>query len=191
MVRRTLLAFGPLALGCWAALYAQAPAPSRIRAEQLARDLEYLSSDALQGRNTFSAGFESAAAFLARRLSRAGLKPLGDQGSFFQYYNVVEESADTGSAYLEVEGRRFRYGSGFLLLNFGGRIDGELAVVYVGHGFTVPDRGIDPYAGMDVRGKLVLLHPPWTARRALGIEPTDWGSSWSVWRHATEGPQEC
>ena len=40
--------------------------------------------------------------------------------------------------------------------------------MYVGHGWVVPDRGIDPYAGLDVRGKLVVAHGP----RALpkGVE---------------------
>lgn len=37
-----------------------------IRAEQLARDIEYLASDALLGRNTPSPGFDSAAAYVAR-----------------------------------------------------------------------------------------------------------------------------
>lgn len=170
MALRPLLAAAVLALWCPAVLPAQTPTPSRISAEQLARDLEYLSSDALQGRNTFSPGFDSAAAFLARRLSRAGLKPLGDQGGFFQYYSVVEESVDTASAYLEVGGRRFRYGSGFLLRTFGGRIEGELSVVYVGHGWVVTDRGVNPYAGVDVRGKLVLLHHPLNPPPALRIE---------------------
>ena len=47
-------------------------------------------------------------------------------------------------------------------------IAGELPVVYVGHGWVIPDRKIDPYAGVDVRGKLVLAHGP----RALpkGVE---------------------
>ena len=40
--------------------------------------------------------------------------------------------------------------------------------MYVGHGWVVPDRGIDPYAGLDVRGKFVVAHGP----RALpkGVE---------------------
>ncbi|HXV87449.1 MAG TPA: hypothetical protein VD793_12140, partial [Gemmatimonadales bacterium] len=48
-----------------------------IRAEQLARDLHYLASDQLLGRNTPSPGFDRAAAFMSRRLKRAGLTPLG------------------------------------------------------------------------------------------------------------------
>jgi hypothetical protein len=40
--------------------------------------------------------------------------------------------------------------------------------VYASHGWVIPDRSIDPYAGIDVRGKLVLVHGP----RALpkGVE---------------------
>jgi hypothetical protein len=41
--------------------------------------------------------------------------------------------------------------------SFAGPITGALPVVYVGHGWSVPARGIDPYAGVDVRGKLLLV----------------------------------
>jgi hypothetical protein len=136
----------------------------------LARDLEYLSSDALRGRNTFSPGFDSAAAYIVRRLRQVGLKPLGDGGEFYQYYEVVEETVDTAGAYLEIEGRRYRIGSGFVLVSFAGELDGELAVIYAGHGWVVPDRGIDPYGGTDPRGKLVVVQGPLSPLPELGVE---------------------
>jgi hypothetical protein len=143
-------------------------AADRITADALARDLDYLASDELKGRDTVSPGFDRAAGYIAGRLGRAGLKPLGDDGTFLQHYTMRESQADTASAYLEVNGRRFRFGDDFVLRSFAGPLDGTLPVVYVGHGWTVPDRGIDPYAGVDVKGKIVLAHGP----RALpkGIE---------------------
>ena len=131
-----------------------------ITAEQLARDLEFLSSDALMGRNTPSEGFDRAAAYIADRLERAGLTPLGDDGSYYQHYDLREETVDTTAAYLEIGGRRFRFGEDFVLRSFAGPLSGTLRAVYVGHGWTVPKEGIDPYAGLDVRGKIVLAHGP-------------------------------
>jgi Zn-dependent M28 family amino/carboxypeptidase len=150
---------------CGSAVTAQqgdVPAPvraaaERITATQLARDLSYLSSDALLGRNTPSPGFDSAAAYIARRLQRAGLKPLGDDGTYLQHYELREERVDTAGAYIEIGGRRFRFGDDFVMRSFAGPITGALPVVYVGHGWSVPGRGIDPYAGVDVRGKLLLV----------------------------------
>jgi hypothetical protein len=164
-----LLLLGALALVPLESLHAQGVAASRIRAEVLARDLEYLSSDALLGRNTFPPGFDSAAAYIARRLAQAGLKPLGDGGGFYQYYEVVEEEVDTAGAFIEIGGRRFPFGTGFVLLSLAGELDGELEAVRVGHGWVVPDRGIDPYSGIDLKGKLALVEGPLSPPPELGI----------------------
>lgn len=143
-----------------------------ITAAQLERDVEYLSSDALLGRNTPSPGFDTAAAYIARRLERAGVKPLGDDGTYFQHYELREERIDTAGAYLEVGCRRFRFGDHFVMGSFAGPVSGTLPVVYVGHGWVVPDAGIDPYRDVDVRGKLVLAEsaepPPGLGIRRIG-----------------------
>jgi hypothetical protein len=165
-VRLAALAFW--LLGSAAHAYAQPVAlPSEVRAAadgieaaQLARDLEYLAADALRGRDTPSPGFDSAAVYIVRRLERAGLVPLGDAGTFFQHYELRDERIDTAAAYLEAAGRRFRFGNDFIMRSFAGPIAGVLRVVYVGHGWTVPGAGIDPYRDVDVRGKLVLVDGP-------------------------------
>jgi hypothetical protein len=139
-----------------------------IEAEQVARDVEFLASDALLGRNTPSPGFDRAAEYIAERLERAGLTPLGDNGTYFQHYDLREETVDT-TAYLEIDGRRFLYGDDFVFRSFAGPLSDTLRVVYVGHGMTIPLGGIDPYAGLDVRGKLVLAHGPMAAPRGVEV----------------------
>jgi acetylornithine deacetylase/succinyl-diaminopimelate desuccinylase-like protein len=143
-------------------------AADKITADALARDLHYLASDSLEGRNTPSPGFDKAADYIAERLKAAGLKPLGDNGTYFQAYTMRESRVDTAAAYLDVNGRRFRFGDDFVVRSFAGPLSGSFPIVYVGHGWTVPAHGIDPYAGVDVKGKIVLAHGP----RALpkGIE---------------------
>ena len=44
-----------------------------------------------------------------------------------------------------------------------------LPVVYVGHGWTVPGRSIDPFAGVDVKGKIVLAHGPRALPKGVDI----------------------
>ena len=139
-------------------------AANRINAAQLKRDLDFLSSDALRGRNTPSPGFDSAAAYIARRLQRAGLKPLGDNGTFLQHYELREERIDTAQAYIEIGGQRFRFGDDLIMRSFAGPLSGSVPVVFVGHGWTVAAQNIDPYAGVDVRGKLVLAYGPESPR---------------------------
>ena len=79
-----------------------------------------------------------------------------------------EARVDTNGAYIEIDGRKFPFGDAIVLRSFAGPARRSLPLVYVGHGWVVPDRGIDPYAGLDVRGKLVVAHGP----RALpkGVE---------------------
>jgi hypothetical protein len=139
-----------------------------IAAARLARDLEFLAADALLGRNTPSPGFDTAAAYIARRLRDAGLTPLGDDGTYFQHYELRDERIDSAAAYLEIAGQRFRFGDDFIFRSFAGPLTGTLPVVYVGHGWSVPGDGIDPYRDVDVRGKLMLVHGP-EAPASLGL----------------------
>lgn len=132
-------------------------AADRIRADDLARDLNYFASDALMGRNTPSPGFDSAAAYITRRLRAAGLRPMGDNGSFSQYYNVRETLADTAQAWIETPAGRVAWGNGFYLRAYPRPLVGELELVNVGHGWLVPDHNLNPYDGVNVRGKAVIV----------------------------------
>ncbi|HEX6976005.1 MAG TPA: M28 family peptidase [Vicinamibacterales bacterium] len=138
-------------------------AADTITADGLKRDLDYLSSDELLGRQSPSPGFDKAADYIAKRLAKAGLKPLGDNGTYLQHYMMRESRVDTGAASLEIGGTRFKFGTDFVLRSFAGPVSGARKAVYVGHGWTVADKGIDPFAGVDVKGKLVVAH----AQRAM------------------------
>ena len=164
IVLACVVAFGP------AMLQAQPPSlPAAVRAaaeaisqEQLAWDLAYLASDELAGRNTPSPGFDAAAGYIIARLARAGLKPAGDNGTFKQSYELHETRVETNTASIEIAGQRFAFGRDFAMRSLATPLNSELPVAYAGHGWVVPDRKIDPYDGLDVRGKLVLVHGPGT-----------------------------
>jgi hypothetical protein len=143
-------------------------AADSITAEQLKRDLDFLASDALLGRNTPSPGFDTAADYIAKRLKQAGLKPVGDHGTYYQRYVMRESRVDTGAAQVQIGERKLAFGDDFVVRSFAAPLSGTFPLVYVGHGWVVPKQGIDPYAGVDVRGKIVVAHGP----RALpkGVE---------------------
>ena len=135
-----------------------------IRAENLRADLTYLSSPALAGRLSLTRGDDAAAGFVAAEFAKAGLKPLNGD-SFLQRVPLIEYRVDRVHSLLTVErnGRRteYRYGAGF-----GGGGPREAAVrapvVFAGYGITAPEFGYDDYAGLDARGKAVLVfdHEP-------------------------------
>jgi hypothetical protein len=76
------------------ALLAQAPPPAKgvrfqtISPLELREWLTYLSSDELQGRQVFSEGYGIAAQYIAERLRQWGVKPLGENGTYFQIVKV-------------------------------------------------------------------------------------------------------
>ncbi len=175
MKNRTLQVVGIVALAA-ALTQAQArvlpdavrAAADRITAEQLKLDLDFLASDELLGRNTPSPGFDKAADYIVARLTKAGLKPFGDEGTFYQRYEMHDQQIDAAAASLEVDGKRLALGSDFVVRSFTAPISGTFPVIYVGHGWVIPAQNVDPYAGLDLKGKIVLAHGP----RALpkGIE---------------------
>ncbi|HXF94960.1 MAG TPA: M28 family peptidase [Gemmatimonadales bacterium] len=150
-----------------------------ITADQLRRDVHFLASDALRGRATATPGFDSAAAYIIRRLERLALRPAGDSATYRQHYTVLEASLDTLRTRVTLAGRALRYGEDFLVRQFAdsGAVSGP--VVYVGHGIRAPRRGIDPYAGLNVQGAFLVAHwPPALPRgesfETLGRFRTDW-----------------
>ncbi len=173
-----LLLFVAWSVASVSLLHAQAPSlPSAVRAaadaiseEQLAWDLAYLASDELGGRNTPSPGFDAAADYIIARLSRAGLKPAGDNGTFKQHYDLHESRVDANATSIAIGAQSFIVGRDFAMRTLAGPVQGELPVIYAGHGWVVPDRKIDPYAGLDVKGKLVLVHGPGALPRGVEIQ---------------------
>jgi hypothetical protein len=145
-------------------------AADQMSAEQLAWDLAVLASDEWLGRNTPSPQFDAAADYITSRLARAGLGPAGDAGTFRQHYDLQETRVDTDAAFVEIGGRRFALGHDVALRSFAGPLSGTMPVVYAGHGWVIPGRGIDPYAGVDVRGKLVLAHGPRALPRGVEVQ---------------------
>jgi hypothetical protein len=122
--------------------------------------LTYLASDALQGRASFTEGYGLAASFVAEQLRSVGVKPLGDNGTYFQEvtrrgYRVTRNSSVT----VDVGGRSrtFRHGDHVTMPVSGGRrtltVD---AVEFVGYGQVNLTANYDDFRGRNVKGRLVV-----------------------------------
>ena len=73
----------PLALCCSLSLGAQDHKPSRL-VERIRAEMEFLASDALQGRGSGTHDELLAAVYIASELRQMGIAPLGDQGGYIQ-----------------------------------------------------------------------------------------------------------
>lgn len=117
----------------------------------------YLASDALQGRDTGSPGFEKAAQWVAEKFKSWGVAPAGENGTYFQEFPFSFYKDEFDYPILAIDDRKFYVeDQDFSVLNYsgGGKIKG--AVVFVGFGISAPDKGMDEYAGIDVKNKIVL-----------------------------------
>jgi Zn-dependent M28 family amino/carboxypeptidase len=160
-----LLAFAPAAHGQRkgekTSAPAAAPAPAHgnadyISAQQLKDYLAFIASDEMEGRDTPSRGLDTAARFIATHLSRWGLKPAGDDGSYFQRIAMTQKKIDPALSYVEINGQRFNFGEDFLAGLTAGSASGPL--VYAGHGWVIKAKSIDAFQGLDVKDKVVIIN---------------------------------
>ncbi len=133
-------------------------AAESIVAADLMRDIAFIASDELKGRATPSPGLDTAGAYISRRLQQLGVKPMGDGGSYLQHYTIVRATLDTAQTSVSFGAPHLIWGIDFLVSSFLAPGVREGRVVYVGTGIRAPKRGLDPFAGLDVRGKWVLVH---------------------------------
>jgi len=158
MLRKLGLLALVILAAAWA-LWAASIDPDRYLAE-----VKYLASPELKGRGTGDPGLEKAARYIERQFRAAGLQPLS-QG-YFQKFPVTTKArlGPRNRFEFSENGRRktLRVQQDFIPFNFSA--SGKLAggVVFAGYGITAPEYHYDDYAGLDVRGKLVLVlrHEP-------------------------------
>lgn len=124
-----------------------------ITANRLFSHLQFIASDELEGRDTPSRGLNTAAKYIAAQLMLWGLKPMGDDGTFFQKVPLRSPRVDAAGTSASLAGTDLKYGDQFYALTNGGTAQGQ--VVYVGLGWQRP--GVDdPYAKLDIKGKILL-----------------------------------
>jgi Zn-dependent M28 family amino/carboxypeptidase len=136
------------------------PALSEKTMQDVTREL---SLDAYEGRAPGSIGEEKTVAHLISKFKAAGLEP-GNNGSWTQDVPLIEITAKNVSA-LNIADRNgkamsFAYGSKYVIGSY--RETPKTAInqsdmVFVGHGIVAPERGWNDYAGIDVKGKTVVV----------------------------------
>jgi Zn-dependent M28 family amino/carboxypeptidase len=141
------------------------PAPAGAPAEDPAAvrwfaHVEALANDSMRGRETGSPEHRKAADYVAEHFRRAGLSPAGTAG-FLQpiSFNSRRILEDQSSLALVTRGKAVPVALGDEA-TFGMRIDPapsvEAALVFAGHGLQVPEVNHDDFAGLDVKGKVVV-----------------------------------
>jgi Zn-dependent M28 family amino/carboxypeptidase len=151
----------PLIAGLPEAASAAAAAidPERIRAH-----VRFLSLDLLEGRGPGTRGGELAAEYIATQFALNGVAPAGDDGTYFQrvpLYAVHTVEDKTKFSFVPEAGGPvdLSYGSEIVAKDQTGQpvADIDAPIVFVGYGIHAPEYNWDDYAGLDVKGKVVLV----------------------------------
>lgn len=163
------------ALVAAAALLCPEPAAAgdaEVTAEELVAHVRTLSSDAFEGRGSGMPGEERATAYVAAEFRRLGLDPLGKDETPFQTVEMAGTFRAKPACRLELAGPK---GTLELALErewvpLSASADGEVSaeVVFAGYGIRAPELKYDDYAGLDVKGKIVVVfrntpEGPWWA----------------------------
>ncbi|HEX9049412.1 MAG TPA: PA domain-containing protein, partial [Anaeromyxobacter sp.] len=125
--------------------------PARALAE-----VTWLADPAREGRGIGTAGGAAAAAWIADRFREEGLPPAFD-GGYLQRFEAPFRATLGERNALALGGAPMSLGADWLPFGFSddGAVEGE--VVFAGYGIAAPELGYDDYAGIDVRGKIVLV----------------------------------
>jgi hypothetical protein len=126
-------------------------------------EVKYLSSPELKGRLTGSPELEKAAGYLSAKYESFGLAAVG--GSYQQPFQVTTDARlgpHNRFSFTEHGHTVKLHWDEFVPFNFSqtGKMTG--AVVFAGYGITAPEYHYDDYAGLDAKGKIVLIlrHEP-------------------------------
>lgn len=179
--------------------YAQRGAYGNVNAiteDQLKQHLYFLASDELEGRNSPSRGYDTAALYIATHLKEWGLKPGGNTSAgngplqpYLMPLELVSTQIDAagmkltlnipmptagggrgrggfGGAAFAPGPRSFEYGRDWTAGAGGGGRGGpaihaadvkDARLVFVGHGYIVNKSQTNPYQGLDVKGKIMVV----------------------------------
>ncbi len=118
--------------------------------------IDFLADDLLEGRGAGTRGGEIAAAYIAAQFARLGLEPAGDSGSYLHRVPVISLTPEPE---LAIGGRRLAYRDDYVLWSMRDEPEVMLSgdLVFVGHGIVAPEWKWNDYAGLDVKGKVVVM----------------------------------
>jgi Zn-dependent M28 family amino/carboxypeptidase len=134
-----------------------------VSAEHIRVQDKFISDDLFEGRYPGLRGGELAARYIATQFALDGLKPAGDDGTYLQQVNFVGMKADPSATSFTLEPTKgeavlLQFGDDFVVSNqtLTPVTTIDAPIVFVGYGATAPEYDWDDYAGVDVKGKVIL-----------------------------------
>ncbi len=133
-----------------------------VSAEDLAMHIKVLASDEFAGRAPGTVGEEKTIAYLTEQFKRLGLKP-GNGDSYVQRVPMVESlvSADSSmTLFANGKNQNLLMGKDMVMGTRSEKTEikiNDSEMVFVGYGVNAPEQNWNDYAGLDVKGKTVVM----------------------------------
>src|SRR5215831_6527588 len=124
---------------------AAAELASGISSSRYLDNVAYLASDQMKGRGDGSPELNRAADYIASQFRSWGLKPLGDNGTYFQSFEITTGAVLGQNNDLQVNGNHLSSGD-FTPVMFSNSADVDGPLAFVGYGITAPDLKYDDYS---------------------------------------------
>jgi Zn-dependent M28 family amino/carboxypeptidase len=152
--------------------------------------IQVLADDNMEGRDTGSDGLRRAEAYIVEQLKINGLAPAGNDGFYqpvkFESREILEKDS---SAALVRDGKSEPLTLGEDVY-FGTRADlapeVQAPLVFIGYGLRIPEQNYDDLAGLELKGKVVVIFAGSTAETpaALSAHYQSAGERWKSLRAA-------
>ncbi|MGI8919862.1 MAG: M20/M25/M40 family metallo-hydrolase [Pyrinomonadaceae bacterium] len=129
-----------------------------ITAAQMRDYLSFIASDEMEGRDTPSRGLDLTAKFLAMNLSHWGLKPAGDNGTYFQKIALRRDGVDKEQTSTTYNNQPLTLGEDYIPVGRSGEATGPL--VFAGNGWFFKAKNVEAFKGIDAKGKIAVIFTP-------------------------------
>ena len=160
-----------------------------ITSAQLKDYLSFIASDEMEGRDTPSRGLDTTAKFLAMNLSRWGLKPAGDDGSYLQKIGLSRDLVDKAETRVQLNDQILAFGTDYIPTARPANLPAT-QLVFAGNGWLIKSKNIDAYKGIDAKGKIAVIFGPANGY-PTGVRSSDLsGRRGEDWMNAAEYAQK-
>ena len=156
--------FAVSVLGFSACTQSELPAPKQdtpsISPADIGRRIKTLADDRFEGRAPATPGGIAASQYVADEMKAAGLEPMGENGSYFQPVTLTETTLKPEDSFMTIGDVNYDYQKNAIwwTKHFTDTVEVmDAPLVFVGYGIVAPEYGWNDYAGLDVKGKTVVM----------------------------------
>jgi hypothetical protein len=135
---------------------------SDLSAARYFEHVKFLSSDEMKGRGDGSPELDKAADYIASQFRTLGLRPMGDDNTYFQKFQLTTGAVLGPKNELQLNADKLKIKEDFVPITFSDTATFDGALIFVGYGITAPELHYDDYEGISANGKIVVVlrHEP-------------------------------